>query len=82
MVNTNNIANDMDTIVESLNNLNIDVSSSISQEIDYNIVKWYVDRFNMLRSDGVPTAIPMYLRRLQLRKDVNDVTKAYIIALA
>ena len=79
MPSTYDMNKDMLAIANDLSHLNIDVSGSANQLVDKDVVKWYEDRFAMLRADGVPGAIPLYLKKLQLRRDVNDITKTYII---
>lgn len=79
MPSTYDMNEDMLAIANNLSHLNIDVSGSVNQLVDKDIVKWYEDRFATLRADGVPEAIPLYLKKLQLRRDVNDITKTFII---
>ena len=77
-----NLNKDMTSIASKLGSIVIDATGIIDQEIDMNVVDWYLARFDMLREDNVPTAIPLYLQQLQFRSDVNDITKTYIIKCA
>lgn len=78
----NNINNDMQSIAGNLAGMIVDTSLATKQDIDYDIVEWYKRRFAMFQEDGVKAAISCYLRKLQFRKDVNDITKTYILSIS
>lgn len=69
---------DLEIIAERLQNLSIDDSKVIGQEIDQEKVDWYAERFKRALDDKCPEAITAYLQRLN-RDSVNEITRVVIM---
>ena len=65
-------------ITSGISGLNIDLTDTVGQEINQDLIAWYKQRFDMFRADGCPGAITEYLKML-LGEDVNDITRALIL---
>lgn len=70
---------ELQSILDLVTNLEIDDSQIRDQKIDDELVAWYATRFDMFVEDGVIAAIGMYLNKLNMRKDVNEITRIAIM---
>lgn len=65
-----------------ISNLQIDTSQYLGQEIDQDIVEWYRAKFQMFVDDGCRSCIPIYLRKMFNRPEINNITRIAVGRLA
>lgn len=70
---------DIKGIVDGISRLRIDLSGTVGQEVDEDVVKWYRDRFEMLYEDDVLIAINAYLTKANKDQNLNEITRVMIL---